>query len=249
MSDLRAFLELEIENRLCSGDSTYLREAQEALMEAIRLEDDRDAHWLMLNKASGVMLPGLVRDEVLAYLNGVPMKPICIPWTVENTEELKRLRADGRSFGEIVVLFEGRYSRNACIGKAARIGLCSKGTKERAPRKKAPKSPKRQFHKVETAMEEIAELARVPYVPVEIEPPPARRVSLLELTNATCRFPLGDVGTPGFCFCGNLDADLAADRPYCAAHHKLIYRAPGLRQSASTIQKRKLSMMRHARGA
>ena len=43
------------------------------------------------------------------------------PWTDEDIAELRRLRAKGESFG--VIAFRLRRGRNACIGKARRLGM------------------------------------------------------------------------------------------------------------------------------
>jgi len=52
--------------------------------------------------------------------------------------------------------------------------------------------------------------------------PAVRQVSLLELTEETCRWPLGDPSTPDFGFCG---ARPVAGRPYCVHHLRLAHRA------------------------
>jgi GcrA cell cycle regulator len=53
-----------------------------------------------------------------------------------------------------------------------------------------------------------------------IAPPVGRRCSLLELDDATCRWPVGDPRTPEFYFCGGKPL---AGRPYCAYHAALAY--------------------------
>ena len=55
------------------------------------------------------------------------------------------------------------------------------------------------------------------------EPPRPSGISLLELTNDTCRFPHGEPGAPDFFFCGAPGADLEGGRPYCARHARLAY--------------------------
>jgi len=60
--------------------------------------------------------------------------------------------------------------------------------------------------------------------PAEI-PVPQRR-QLLELRNTHCRFPYGDVGTPGFFFCGAAGADFAAGIAYCPAHCATAFAPP-----------------------
>lgn len=48
-------------------------------------------------------------------------------------------------------------------------------------------------------------------------------ISLLELANETCRFPIGEPGTRNFFFCGDPSADLEGGRPYCACHARRAY--------------------------
>ena len=62
--------------------------------------------------------------------------------------------------------------------------------------------------------------------PDPVRPAPAleiftmRRLTLLQLGPRTCRWPVGDPGTPEFCFCGNTTA---ADRSYCPVHHNVAH--------------------------
>lgn len=50
---------------------------------------------------------------------------------------------------------------------------------------------------------------------VDAEIPPSQRRSLQELTDDTCRWPVGDPRAADFFFCG---APPLPDKPYCAAH-------------------------------
>jgi GcrA cell cycle regulator len=43
----------------------------------------------------------------------------------------------------------------------------------------------------------------------------ARRLTLMELTEKTCKWPVGDPATPNFWFCG---LPVQAGKPYCEAH-------------------------------
>lgn len=58
------------------------------------------------------------------------------------------------------------------------------------------------------------------YVPPPAEPPPLTMVDIMELTDAMCKWPIGEPRTPGFGFCG-----AAADGapPYCRYHARLAY--------------------------
>ncbi len=50
--------------------------------------------------------------------------------------------------------------------------------------------------------------------------PIARKLSLVELTETTCKWPVGDPMKPDFHFCGNNARDAS---PYCAYHAKLAF--------------------------
>ena len=56
--------------------------------------------------------------------------------------------------------------------------------------------------------------------PIENIIPIGQRCSLLELTDAKCRWPIGDPGTPEFFFCGGKPA---AELPYCVYHSRIAY--------------------------
>ena len=43
----------------------------------------------------------------------------------------------------------------------------------------------------------------------------ARRLTLMELTERTCKWPVGDPATPNFWFCG---LPVQQGKPYCEAH-------------------------------
>ena len=49
--------------------------------------------------------------------------------------------------------------------------------------------------------------------------PMSLRVTIIELKEAMCRWPLGDPSSPDFRYCGSP----AANGPYCAYHARLAY--------------------------
>src|SRR6266516_4822207 len=53
--------------------------------------------------------------------------------------------------------------------------------------------------------------------------PIAQRRSLLALSEANCRWPVGKPGSPSFFFCG---AQVLRNKPYCAAHCARAYLRP-----------------------
>jgi len=46
--------------------------------------------------------------------------------------------------------------------------------------------------------------------------------SLMELSKATCRWPISTPGLADFCFCGNPPIE---GLPYCAGHSRMAYRS------------------------
>jgi GcrA cell cycle regulator len=143
-------------------------------------------------------------------------------WTKERTEQLRKLYAEGcLSLGLIAI--ELGVSRNACIGMAARLGL----KRERAPRQLKPQkpSPVRKTRFVNHGNRFDSTDAQPPELPIlreVIDAPAAQRRTLLELTSGVCKWPIGDVGTPGFYFCGG---DAADGKPYCVGHCRVAYGA------------------------
>jgi GcrA cell cycle regulator len=140
-------------------------------------------------------------------------------WTDERCDTLRRLWADGLSCSEIAAELRG-VTRNAVIGKVNRLGLEKRRISippyERklgmVTRRKAVK-PKFNGHVdlgIETEPDGLTDLP-----PDTSENP----VTLMELTDDTCRWPLGDPQSKDFRFCG----DKPGHGPYCQRHAHLAY--------------------------
>ncbi len=156
-------------------------------------------------------------------------------WTEHEDSELRRMCGEGASFRSIGARI-GR-TKNAAIGRALRLGLKQmvlepkrKSALATPPQPKPPK-PKLNYgygskHN-QTPPEIIAarKQAAIEQAAAVTSPPPAcdqniprkQRRSLFELDNSTCRWPVGDVGSPSFFFCGGM-ANNADGRIYCAHH-------------------------------
>jgi GcrA cell cycle regulator len=61
-----------------------------------------------------------------------------------------------------------------------------------------------------------------------------RGKSLLQLTNESCRWPIGDPATKSFHFCGEPGADLEQGIPYCEQHRLRAYNRPEPRNADRT---------------
>jgi GcrA cell cycle regulator len=128
-------------------------------------------------------------------------------WTDDQLETLKTLWAGGCTAREIAAEV-GAVSRSAVLGKVLRLGLMGQGRPRRPPAARKPR-----------ASRTIARTAAVapPVAPARIDDasiPFAQRKSLFELSDATCRWPVGDPATELF-FCGG---EPATGSPYCLWH-------------------------------
>ena len=155
-------------------------------------------------------------------------------WTDERVETLKKLWADGLSASQIAAELGG-ITRNAVIGKVHRLGLSGRA---KSPSSAAPRPRKaRSAHMLRVSrptMRGNTALAHAYDLEVEVEPeqsdniiPLGQRRSLLELTEETCRWPIGDPGTAEFFFCGGHSL---GGLPYCAYHSRVAYQPANARR-------------------
>jgi len=158
-------------------------------------------------------------------------------WTEERVELLKKLWADGLSASQIAGRL-GDVTRNAVIGKVHRLGLAGRATTSRMrtarPRNRVahlPLRPTRVQYRtngnaalkpVYTPVEKPAVALRVvpTVMPQQEDVPEPLRVSLLDLREDMCRWPIGDPQDENFCFCGHPKAD---GMPYCEHHGKVAF--------------------------
>lgn len=158
-------------------------------------------------------------------------------WSDERVELLKKLWSDGLSASQIAAELGG-VTRNAVIGKVHRLGLSgrAKAPAASANRTAARKAPARtpshpMTHKAapprpQAAMP-AAPLADIaPVLPVEPAPvadvavPVSERVTIMDLREYMCRWPMGDPTSADFRFCG---ARCATGLPYCPTHARIAY--------------------------
>jgi GcrA cell cycle regulator len=156
-------------------------------------------------------------------------------WTDERVETLKKLWSDGLSASQIAAELGG-VTRNAVIGKVHRLGLSgrAKSPSSAAPR---PRKPRAHSHLLRASRPSIrGNTALAHSYDFDIEPEPelidnviplGQRRSLLELTEETCRWPIGDPGQADFFFCGG---QAITGLPYCAYHSRVAYQPANLRR-------------------
>ncbi|MDE1172076.1 MAG: GcrA family cell cycle regulator [Parvibaculaceae bacterium] len=152
-------------------------------------------------------------------------------WTDERVELLKKLWADGLSASQVAKQLGG-VTRNAVIGKVHRLGLSGRVTPNRparvrpATQERAPSRPRmtNEAATVRTApakeapahMQAAAEAKAVE----AFEPERRELATVLTLTERTCKWPIGDPGSPEFHFCGKRRD---SGSPYCTDHAKIAY--------------------------
>lgn len=157
-------------------------------------------------------------------------------WSVERVEQLKKLFADGLSFSAIANEMACGLSRNAVLGKASRLGLV-RGRAVTAKPERTPRAPSAKPSRFTVGIappsltprsgnnivDRLKASAADPGVSDELMQPSADGVglSLIDLTNGSCRWPIGDPLQEGFLFCGDSSADFASGRPYCRHHTRL----------------------------
>lgn len=149
-------------------------------------------------------------------------------WTPEREQKLRELWNAGLSASRIASEL-GETTRNAVIGKAHRLGLSGRATRKGSggkssggirlvSRVSAPRRPRAQI--------------RPKYVePVERS---ENAVSLEELTDRHCKWPIGDPRSGEFHFCGS---ERTEGMPYCTYHCAVAYQVPSRREEQAPAEK------------
>ncbi len=119
-------------------------------------------------------------------------------WTDERIAKLQKLWDEGLSASQIAEKL-GDVTRNAVIGKAHRLGLKSRPSpvkQDASPAKPAAKKAK--------------------------SPAKPTKVTLLDLNERMCKWPIGHPGEEDFHFCGK---KAEPGFPYCAGHCAEAYQS------------------------
>jgi GcrA cell cycle regulator len=155
-------------------------------------------------------------------------------WNDERVELLKKLWQEGLSASQIAGELGG-VTRNAVIGKVHRLGLSGRvksNTPSLTPRRpRATPQPSQPARPRFVTQGNVA-LAPAPDVQLapaplerrepEVEPFSCQRVTIMELKDCMCRWPLGDPSRQEFRFCG---AKSPAGASYCDHHARMAYQS------------------------
>jgi GcrA cell cycle regulator len=167
-------------------------------------------------------------------------------WTDERVEILRHMWLEGRSASQISAALGSGLTRNAVIGKVHRLGLAGRvkpGTDpndsvampqrvQAAPRR-AASAPSRSASPTimastpmthgATALAMDAEpqaQLQIARVEEDVVVPMSLRVTIVDLKESMCKWPLGDPTSPDFRYCGS---GTTGAGPYCQHHAKLAY--------------------------
>src|SRR5262245_32697056 len=152
------------------------------------------------------------------------------PWSKARTRYLRRRWSQGARGRDSASALGHGITRNAVIGKIHRLGIA-----DLSPFGGAPGRRNATIHYVDKSGDRIWRrrgplpawvVNAKPYVEdarLDANVPRRRRRALLELSEDTCRWPVGDPRSTRFFFCG---APPAHNKPYCAEHCARAYRRP-----------------------
>ena len=175
-------------------------------------------------------------------------------WTDERIKQLRQLWSEGQSASKIAEKLGG-VTRNAVIGKIHRLGLSNRSensekkiiTKKRGRpakvkntdnfQKQVDNSKNKDFSQINSDkfddlhvdglegdknMLPEATLANI----AELEEN-AKKLNLMELTERTCKWPIGDPATENFWFCGHPSEQ---GKPYCSTHVSIAFQPISLKR-------------------
>ena len=171
-----------------------------------------------------------------------------VAWTEDRVTKLRALWATGLSASRIAEKLGG-VTRNSVIGKAHRLELASRVKPKHAPTQNSKADPNHSGSCPSTGKcveanatsnkiasdnlnAVLSDKAKVlPIVPntvtnsesayeLELEKPLIENAGILQLTDQTCKWPLGDPGSEGFHFCCRR---IGTNGPYCDYHARCAY--------------------------
>jgi GcrA cell cycle regulator len=163
-------------------------------------------------------------------------------WTEEKVELLRQLWLDGKSASQISAALGAGLTRNAVIGKVHRLGLAGRAKSPTAQSAvcasgavRAPTAVRRAAARPAAAMAgatmvrgntalAVAADSEYEAQPTrhaeEIVVPMSLKVTIVDLKESMCKWPLGDPTSPDFRYCGS---PAYGGSPYCQHHGKLAY--------------------------
>ena len=131
-------------------------------------------------------------------------------WTLEREEKLKELWKKGHTASQIASML-GDTTRNAVIGKAHRLNLQARTTSKRSTQKIYAENN----NTTEVKTQKLGRKARFKALLLDKSFEQENPKKLEELTDETCRWPIGHPYEEKFYFCGRKPMEKF---PYCKLH-------------------------------
>jgi GcrA cell cycle regulator len=156
---------------------------------------------LSASQIAGVLGEGVTRNAVIGKVHRLKLSGRAKPATTA-----PRVRTAPRAASRRLLAPNSGGSRSAPVGAILKARMMPAGSIQGAT-----------ALKLSPDLESAALLA--PQV-AELEIPVAQRLSLLQLSEATCKWPIGDPLTPDFYFCGQHSEE---GKPYCEFHARKAY--------------------------
>ena len=129
-------------------------------------------------------------------------------WTLERENKLKELWQKGHTASQIAAII-GDTTRNAVIGKAHRLKLQARAiSKKQVPKTKTENT-------IPVKEQKLSRKARFRSLLLDKDFEPENPKKLEELTDQTCRWPIGHPSEKDFYFCGRKPMEKF---PYCKLH-------------------------------
>lgn len=147
-------------------------------------------------------------------------------WSDTQLDLLRKHHAEKCSFSQIANLIFAEtgasFSKNACIGKARRIGLEKRRERNKGGRPRVVAHRRHRMNRKESLPADTAMLAKFE----AIASPDHLGIPFFDLEPGHCRFPQGDGIAATYC-----GQPKACDSSYCSYHFSIAYRPPEVRQA------------------
>lgn len=175
-------------------------------------------------------------------------------WTDERIKQLRQLWSEGQSASKIAEKLGG-VTRNAVIGKIHRLGLSNRSensekkiiTKKRGRPAKVKNTDNFQKQVDNNKNKDFAQINSDKFDDLHVDGPEfdknmlpeatlasiaeleenAKKLNLMELTERTCKWPIGDPATENFWFCGHPSEQ---GKPYCSTHVSIAFQPISLKR-------------------
>ena len=135
-------------------------------------------------------------------------------WTSEKVEKLKELWSKGHTASQIAEML-GDTTRNAVIGKAHRLNLEARAVSKKTSSNKINSNNTERSNTPDVKTKKLGRKAKFQALLLDKNFEPENPKKLEELTDETCRWPIGHPYEEKFYFCGRKSIDKF---PYCKLH-------------------------------